>query len=487
MNFLKVIKKANKDFEDKNFKQAVVGYEKALELEPNHKQIFYNLGVVYLHLEEFYNAIECLQKAIALDPQYTSAYTNLGIGYKKIKEYTKAINALLKALEKRGDDPDILYNMANTFASLEEYDKSLEYFDKVLRIDKNYYKAHHGKGLVYNHLLDFDKSEISFQESLKIKNNYPDAVFALSLIKLRRGDFLNGWRDYEARFEANNPLKKPIYAVPFFDGENLKEKTILIQEEQGFGDNIQFIRYINLIKQQNPKKIYVAVRKELMRVFATIDDICVVTDNDTLYDVDFIASLLSMPRIFKTTLNTIPKAITFNLKNEDKKLTSHIKTTKNLKVGFAYQGNKEHKNDNYRSIPLEIFKSLFEYENIDFYSLQIGENKELKKIKNDFANLADCSEIIGDFYDTAQIISKLDLVITIDSALAHFSGTMGVKTFLLLPQNGEWRWLTNRDDSPWYPSIKIFRQEKLGFWRETLSEVKMELKSLEQQICGASN
>ncbi len=479
MTFYQLIQRASESVGQKEYKKAIDFYKKALPFEPKNKKIYFNLGVVYLHLEEFYNAIESFQNAIALDENYISAYSNLAIGYKKIKEYHKTIKCLKRALElSQSEDVDIYYNLGNTLSSIEEYDEAIKYFDKVIALEPTYYKAYHGKGLVYNHLMVYDKAYQYFKKTLEYKSDYPDSIFAISLIELRNGDYLNGWQHYESRFEATNPLKKLTYGIPFYDGESLKDKIILIQEEQGFGDNIQFIRYIEKIKEQNPKIIYVAVRKELIRVFELIEGIEVVTNNDILYDVDFVVSLLSMPRILKTTLETIPNNSPYLKVLEENNISYKIiQNTKKFKIGFAYQGNKEHKNDNYRSIPLEIFKTLFDLSEIEFYSLQIGENKEFLKIQKEYENVFDCSEVINDFYDSGQILNALDLVITIDSALAHFGGAFRKKTFLLLPCNSEWRWLEKRTDTPWYPSVKIFRQKKLGIWSDVIAEVANELQN----------
>ena len=196
------------------------------------------------------------------------------------------------------------------------------------------------------------------------------------------------------------------------------------------------------------------------------------TNEAILYDVDFVVSLLSLPSIFQTTLQSIPQNIPYlRVKNDNDVSQKIIQKNSKFKIGFAYQGNKEHKNDIYRSIPLEIFKTLFELTHIEFYSLQIGENKDLEKIKKRHKNLFDCIDVVVDFYVSVQIIQKLDLVITIDSALGHFSGAMGKKTFLLLPKNSEWRWLEKIDYSPWYPTMRLFRQKELGIWGDVVDEV----------------
>lgn len=473
MNFTELVALASEKVKIFHYEEALKLYKKALLFEPNHQKIYFNLGVLYLYLEEFYNAIEHFKKALKLDKNYISAHTNLAISLKKIKEYPKAIYHLKIALElSKEEDVDILYNLGNTLSLVDAYEEAHRCFDRVISLKPEYYKAYHGKGLVYNSMMEYEKAYSYFQKTLAFKKDYSDSLFAMSLIELRNGDYLEGWKHYESRFEATNPLKKLSYEVPFYKGEELKNKTILIQEEQGFGDNIQFIRYIKRIVEENPKKIYVAVRKELLRVFKLIPDIEVVTNEAVLYDVDFVVSLLSLPHIFKTTPQNIPKDIPYlKVENDNDVSQKIIQKSSKFKVGFAYQGNKEHKNDSYRSIPLEIFKTLFELTHIEFYSLQIGENKDLEKIKKGYQNLFDCNDVVGDFYDSGQIISKLDLIITIDSALGHFSGAMGKKTFLLLPKNSEWRWLEKIDYSPWYPTMRLFRQKELGIWGDVIDEV----------------
>jgi tetratricopeptide (TPR) repeat protein len=476
-NFLSYIKKANKLVNTKKYKEAIDIYKKAIKIDNKNKKLFFNISVAYLQIKEYHNAKEYLLKAIEIDVNYTTAYINLGIVYKRLKQYNKAFEILSKVLKSKPNDIDTLYNFANTLSSLEQYNKAIKYFDKVLDIDKNYYKAYYAKGLVYNHLLDYNKAFKLFKKTLELKPNYADASFAISLIQLRFKNYKDGWINYEHRWEANNPLKKMTYNVPFYNGEDLTNKTILIQEEQGFGDNIQFIRYIEYLKKQNPKKIYVAVRQELVRLFSLILDIIIVTDQDILVDVDYFISLLSCPRIFKTTFETIPNKIPYlPIPKKDNISNKIIKKNKKLKIGFAYQGNLEHSNDKYRSIPIEIFKTLFELKDIDFYSLQIPNDKKVfNSFEDEYNNIYNCATYIEDFYDSAVIIDKLDIIISIDSALAHFAGALGKKVFILLPKNVEWRWFENIDYSPWYPTAKLFRQKTLGLWGDVLEEVKANL------------
>jgi tetratricopeptide (TPR) repeat protein len=444
-----------------------------------NKKLYFNLSIVYLNLKEYYNSIEYLLKAIKLDNKYLAANINLGIVYKRLNLFTKSKETLEYAITLNPNDIDIYYNLANTLSSMEKYEESLKNFDIVLQLDKNYSKAYYGQGLVYNNLLNFKQAFKLFQKALQLNPKDKDALFAISLIQLRFKNFQEGWKNYEARWDANNPLEKVQYKVNFYNGEDLRNKIILIQEEQGFGDNIQFIRYIKHLKTKNPKIIYVAVRDTLTKLFKLIDGIKVVNNTDVLSHVDYFTSLLSLPKIFNTTFETIPNTVPYlPIPKKDKISRKVIQNTKKLKVGFAYQGNKEHSNDKYRSIQLEVFKSLFELEDIEFYSLQIGyDDKQFEKLKDTYSNVYECNSVITNFYDSAIIVNKLDIIVSIDSALAHFAGALNKKVFILLPKNVEWRWLENIDYSPWYPSAKLFRQKVLGLWGDTIEEVKKELIS----------
>lgn len=479
MTFEELIKVATQAVGEENFSSAIKNFTLALESEPNNKKIFYNLGVCYLKNKQYHKAIEYFKEALLLDSNYLSANTNIAIAYKKISQYSKALHHLFIAHNNKNDDMDILHNLANTLSSIEEYDSALKFYNKILKISPSHHKAYYGIGIVYNLLMQYDKAYAYFKHALKLKPEFADAIFAISLIQLRNKNYKSGWYNYEARWEASNPLDKLSYKVPFYNGEDLTNKIILIQEEQGFGDNIQFIRYLDKIKEKKPKKIYLALRNPLKRVFEKINGVNVVSDSDIIHNVDYIVSLLSLPRIFETEFETIPNMvpylpqIKFPLDKDVKKLFD----TKKLKVAFAFSGNSDHKNNHYRSIALEIFETLFENSAINFYSLQISEKpKNMDDIFKKYSNVIDLSLHISDFYDTANMFHHFDYVISIDSALAHFSGAYNIPTILLLPQNAEWRWFDNLDYSPWYPSIKIYRQKNLGIWREVINNCASFLK-----------
>jgi tetratricopeptide (TPR) repeat protein len=481
LNFEEHIEQGTNAVYEKRYEDALEPFLEALKIEPHNKKIMYNIGVCYIHLKKYYLAIDILKKALSYDKDYYNANSNLAVAYKKIGHYDKALTHLMRLYKKHPDDTDILFNLANTLSSLEEYQEAYNMYQKIIQSDPDNYKAYYGIGLLYNSLLEYDKAKKYFNKTIQLNPSYPDAFFALSLIQLRSKEYKEGWINYEARWKANNPLKELSYGTPMYNGESLEGKNILIQEEQGFGDNIQFIRYLDEIKKKNPKNIYFALREPLRKVFEKIDGITIVGDKEIVEDIDYTLSLLSAPRIFNTTFETIPNTTPYlpsvkkNLKKELKKALQ----TKKLKVGFSFAGNPEHSNDYYRSIHFEVFSSLFNNKNIEFYSLQIDYiPKNFATTIKSYPNVTDLKEYINDFYDTANILNHLDVVISIDSALAHFAGAYNKKTFLLLPKNAEWRWFEDLDTSPWYPSMKLFRQNVLGSWGDVLIECAQELDSL---------
>ena len=478
MNFDELVTKATKAVDAKVFDEALELFSQALEIEPNNKKLMYNMGVCYIRLEKYFLAIDILKKAISYDKDYYNANSNLAVAYKRVGEYEKAFFHLMRVYKNHPNDADILFNLANTLSTLEEYQGAYDFYQKVITLEPDSYRAYYGIGLIYNYLLNFTKARQYFQKTLQLKPNYPDAFFAISLIQLRQKEYKNGWVNYEARWESNNPLKELSYQIPMYNGEDLKGKNILIQEEQGFGDNIQLIRYLDNIKEKKPNKIYVAVRDPLSRLFKKIKGIEVVGDKAILNDIDYILSLHSAPRIFQTSYETIPNTIPYlpHVKGKIHKDALKILNIKKPKIGFAHLGNPDQKNAYYKSINLELLTKLFEKNDYEFYSLQIDpQAKNKKQILNKYENVHDLSPYIKNFYDTATIFNELDMIITIDSALSHLAGAYGKKTILLAPKNHDWRWVNDNGISPWYPSVHVIVQENLGVWDDVLEKCKKQM------------
>ncbi|MFV0561765.1 tetratricopeptide repeat protein [Malaciobacter mytili] len=461
---------ANILFLQNSYDLAITFYTKAIEINPQAFKTFFNLGVLYLNISEYLKAKENFLEAIKIKEDYLNAYINLGVCYKKLKKYNLSLKCYEKAIFYKTDDIDARYNKANLLHTLEKYKDAIRQFDIVLSLDKSNYKAYYSKGLSLLALGKYSQALFHYEKAIELKEDYADAHFAKSNILLLYGDYKEGFKEYDYRWEAKNELKKASYNLPFYNNEDLNNKTILIAQEQGFGDNIQFIRFINYLKvKKNPKKIYFAVNNELRTLFEdSFYDIEFVSNNQTLYNVDYYTSLMCLPNILNLDLEDVKiKTPYLTFKANKKKIK---KQNFKLHIGFFYQGNKKHKNDKNRSIDAVYFHQLFSLKEVAFYSLQI-ENVENFKT----SNVYDCSKSIKDFKDTANIISQLDLVITIDSSIAHLCGALGKNCWVLLPFIPDWRWMIERSDTVWYDSLKLYRQKKDKNWQIVFDKIFKDL------------
>ena len=426
-----------------NFQKAENLYNQILDKEPDNINALHLLGLVKYQKNDSKEAIRLIQKAIELNPKIAVFYGNLGMVYDKLGLEEESIKSFEKAIEIDCNYPNsytAYYNLGISFMNKREFEKSLKYFDKTIELNKDFFDAYWNRGL---------------------------ALLAL-------GRFQEGFRDYEYRFKKKSPTDSRVFNKPQWDGSCLKGKRILILSEQGFGDNIQFARYIPLIKE---KGVYVLLecKKELIKLFEQLGiNEFVKKQNVPNLKFDYYIHLMSLPRLFNTSLENIPKNTPY-LK-ADKELIEKFKKEINcdsFKIGIAWQGNPEQENNKNRSASFENFKRLKEISGIKLFSLQKG--VDFEKL-NDFG-VVDLSDKINDFADAAAVIENMDLIISVDTSVAHLAGAIGKPCWTLLCFNSDWRWLFNRKDCPWYSSMKLFRQKKQGDWDGVFEEVERELKN----------
>ncbi|HYV36862.1 MAG TPA: hypothetical protein VE988_14230, partial [Gemmataceae bacterium] len=321
-------------------------------------------------------------------------------------------------------------------------------------------------------------------EAVRLNPQFAEAYFNRATPRLLQGDFLGGWADYEWRWRRP-AYPPPPFRQPLWDGSPLAGKTILLWAEQGLGDTFQFIRYAPLVKERGGNVIVAcqAAVTRLLRSCAGIDRL-IAKENAAATDFDVYAPLMSLPAIFKTTLTTIPAAVPYLA--ADAKLVEHwreqLGSCAGLKIGIAWQGNPEYGNDRQRSLPLTCFEPLSRLAGVQLISLQKGPGiEQLQDVKGrwpivDFT--AKLDEAAGAFQDTAAIMSNLDLVISSDSAVAHLAGALGVPVWLALPWLPDFRWFVGRDDCPWYPTMRLFRQTQSGRWDDVFERIAQAVKPL---------
>jgi Tfp pilus assembly protein PilF len=357
--------------------------------------------------------------------------------------------------------------------------EALQCFQKSIQFNPGYAKAYYNLGLLYQEKNQIDEAVTYYRKALQIIPDWAETHWDLSHILLLSGDFGQGWKELEWRFRCKDYFNYSYYPQPVWNGCDIAGRTILLHAEQGFGDTIQFVRYAPLLALRGAK-IILDCQKELASLLRTVTGIDhVIRYGEQLPKFDTICSLLTLPLIFETTLDNIPVKMPYVtvapslVQKWQHKVQEH---NAQFRVGLVWAGKREHKNDRNRSCSPEIFWPLLKNANITFYTLQKGDAAVQIKNAPKERNLVDYTPEIADFADTAALIENLDLVITVDTSVAHLAGALGKPVWTLLPFVPDWRWLLNREDSPWYPTMRLFRQPSPGDWDSVITRIIKELK-----------
>ena len=459
--------------DSQNLDRARTAFEKALILDPTLHQTELNLALVLDKTGDTASAIELAMKVIINHPQNAHAHNCLGTIYLNQNNLSKAERSFKKSCSLKPAFAEATNNLASTLLKKNKITLALKYFNAALNIEPTNPDFWANKGAAYQAANQIQKAIDACNEALEINPNHADARWNRGIAYLLSGDLIKGFYDYETRWRL--PEFKPIKrASILWTGQNLFNKSILVYSEQGFGDTIQFIRYINELTQLKPNLVYFethAALKTLINQIAGINTVFI--KGEALPKTDFHIPLMSLPYIFKTAIHSIPNQVPYLRPPEVPPYIIARSNPKKLNVGICWKGRVTHKNDSNRSICIKNLFPLFEMPDIQFYNLQLNhaESKVLKKYQ-----IIDLSSQITDFSSTALIIKELDLVITVDTALAHLSGALGFECWVLLPFSPDWRWLLKTSISPWYPSLKLFRQQTTGDWSKLIPIVKQSLK-----------
>jgi len=445
------------------FDLAIDQYKLALKITPENGDIYYNLGNAYL------------KKALLIEEDYPEAFFNSDIIDSHKDRLKSAVDYFKKALTCKPDCIDTLNNLGITYSHLDEFVHAIDCFKKSIQFLSKNPKAYFNLGIVYQKLLRFDLEIECYRKAINIKPNYIDANWNLALVQLLNGQFNEGWKNYKWRFKKEEKFQLRSYSKPLWDGSSLKNKTLFIYHEQGVGDTLQFIRYVKVLSNQSAKIIF-ECPFNLLGLMSKIPEITHFTiPEKELPDFDFYVPMMSIPAILNTDLKNIPKNIPY-LFTEKKPQNHLLQDTHLLKIGIVWAGNPKHQQDRNRSIELSSFKPLLALEGTQFYSLQFGERSSDLTLDSTYAKVIDLSSELNDYEDTASIIQQLDLVITVDTSVAHLAGAMGQPVWLLLPFIPDWRWLMDRTDSPWYPTMRLFRQQTYKDWHPVFTQLRRALK-----------
>lgn len=453
-------------------------YKKTLEIDPHHSEAACNMGNAYLELNKINDALESYDLAIKINPRYAQAYSNRGNALRKLDRLEDALLSLDRAIDIDPNFSQAYLNRGVTMQSLNRYEDAIECYDKAILIRNDYAEALANRGTAQMALNRVQESITSYDQAIQIQSDYIDAHWNKSLALLILGNFEEGWRLYESRWDnKSTDSQKRNFSQPLWLGdESLYGKTILLHAEQGLGDTLQFCRYAKLFKGF-ACTVILEVQQPLVALLESFDGVAeVIERGKALPTFDYHCPLLSLPYAFKTQLHNIPNQNSpyISAKLEMRQQWSvKLGESKLLRVGLVWRGNIDHKNNKNRSMELtQLMRHL--PQNIEYISLQkeVNENERQALRENSIKNIG---EMILDFNDTASICDLLDVVISVDTSVAHLSAAMGKNTWLILPFAPDWRWMLHRSDSPWYQSITIYRQDGTRNYKTVLERIEKDL------------
>lgn len=453
--------------------RALEFHERALRLKPDDYWILVNHGISLSRLRRFAPAQANFQKAIALNPAQADGWQNLATCLKDSKDYPAALEAYDQALQRRPDYTEAWSGKGSVLHSLTHYEEALACFDKAIACNPGFAEAWSNKGATLGDLRRYPEALACFDRAIALQPDYYESYWNKSLIQLLQGDFEDGWVNYRYRWQIRHAAPYLHVEVPRLETlEQARGKTVLVWAEQGLGDSLQFARYLPLLAQHAGRVVFEA-QPALCSLFEGQLGCAVVPKGQATGPVDCQVALLDLPCVFQTRLETIPAATPY-LRAAPASMARWKAALdlcpERLNIGIACSGNAAQDNDHHRSLPLELLQPVLELGNC--YLLQ----KELRPA--DAAYLAAHPEIrylgneLASFEDTAAVVSCLDLVVSVDTSLAHLTGALGRPLYVLVRWAPDWRYLLEREDSPWYPSARLFRQAALGDWASAISSLR---------------
>jgi tetratricopeptide (TPR) repeat protein len=459
--------------------QAEASLRLAVGLKPDYAEGFLSLANTLVTLNKLEDAIDSYKKSVRIRPTSAETLSSLGLVLIKTKRAPEAIVALRQATRLKPDFEGGFNNLGLALCEEGRYLDAESAFEAALRINLRSVDAHSNLGNLFKEQGRLNKALMCYDIALSLSPECISARWNRSLALLQSGDFENGWREYESRWlRGGGPCRRQM-PTPEWDGSNLNHRTIFVYCEQGLGDVLQFVRYVSRLKDLGAT-IIVESPSPLMGILSTCRSIDhLMCEGEPVPDHDCHIPMMSLPRLVGTQLNSIPREIPY-LFPDDNRIRywrGVISQHRGFKIGIAWQGNPHHQWDRHRSIELARFSQLAEIEGVSLISLQRGPGTEQLTSRR-FPLVVLLDPYVSDsdaLLDTAAIMKSLDLIVTVDTATAHLAGAIGAEAWVLLSTLVDWRWLMGRADSPWYPTMRLFRQTDLGDWATPFGQIITEI------------
>lgn len=456
-------------------------FRQALMAQPGFAEAHYNLAGLLHQLGRHDQAVIHCHRALKLRPDYGAAHNQLGIILHAQGQHRAALQAHTQAVRLDPEDAEFNNNLAILLKEDGQFEHAECHYLQAIGREPGFCQAHYNLGNLYRDWKRIPESRRCFDRAIACNPNYADAHWNRAIAALLDGDLDQGWQDYHWRHQTSwaQGLYPHRYQQPQWDGRPFPKQRLLVYCEQGQGDAIQFVRYLSKVKALGGT-VLLETWPGLQRLFksaAGIDELYVTqADHGCQVEFDWVISIMDLPYVFRTGLTTIPSQVPYlQTDNEHVQQWRQRFRTPNLKVGLVWAGSPKHGNDALRSVALHRFAELLNLQGVSFFSLQKGPAIEQLADLPPRQRPADLGSTFQDFHDTAHAIAALDLVITVDTALAHLAGALRKPIWTLLPFAPDWRWMTGRSDSPWYPSMRLYRQTKRQDWNPVFEQLAVDL------------
>jgi len=461
------------------FDEALASYEKALAIKPDDAEVLYNRGKTFSNLNRYKEAIASYDHALALRPNYTEALFNRGNILRELKRYEEALSSYDKVLAIKPKYVKALFNRGILLQVMRRFDKALTSLNEALSIKPDYAEALNARGFALQALNRHDEAIVDYDSALAKDATFAQAHHNRSMALLLKGDFVNGLPEYEWRWETGHQRRQEFRKRHWLGKEQIAGKTIVLHGEQGFGDIIMTLRYVPHVMAMNAKVI-LAAPPPLIPLLKEINGVQqIFGPGEALPPFNLHCPFMSLPLALSTTLQTIPGKVPYLAAPQGRvtKWQDRLGVSRLPRIGIVWSGSEIHKNDHNRSIDLQRFCE-FSSPVVQLVSLQRELRPKDQTVLQEHAEILHFGEEIRGFADTAALISLVDLIISVDTSVAHLAGAMGKPIWILLPYFPDWRWLLDREDSPWYPTARLFRQSSNGDWDSVVARVKKEIGTI---------
>lgn len=499
----------------KEYDKAVKHYRKALELNPASAEAHYNYGALLGRLYKYKSALTHFERAVALKPNHQAARKSLGIYLFKLGDLDAAAATQKAILDNDPDDAETMINYGVTLRAIGDFETAFSYYQNAIQKSPNNSSAHTNLGLLYRDMGQYENALARCQYAVDLEPNKPTLIcnlgvallasgeieraiekydevlrvlpsnalarFNKSFALLLKGDYVEGFDLYESRFQTENPVKSHYNGgAELWNGkESLEGKTLLVHAEQGFGDSIMFARFLlQLVKRT--KKLIFWTQPELTTLLAdALPNVAVVNNFNGSEHVDFHCPLMSVPYLINYDQKSEQSSWTYFRVPTVKNKHQYEKIVENdgLKVGLVFSGNPNHKNDRNRSVNAKDLVAHLP-EEATYHVLQKVISEVEQTVIDSVRNIMTYEDLIEDFEDTAVLCNLMDVIVTVDTSVAHLAGTLGTKTLLMLPFIPDWRWGMYSERTHWYPSMRLIRQEVNGDWSNVFKAVRQEIERL---------